>query len=225
MGLLRQAWTIYVKDLRLEWRTLDSLPAMFFFALLVLVIFNFTLDFTTTPFEELGPGVLWVTFTFAGILSLTHSFALEREEDCMQGLLLSPAEPGAIYLGKALSNLTMILGMQVVVVPLAAVLFDFTLAGRLGGLALVLGVHSLGFAGVGTLLGAITARTRRAEVLLPIILFAVCVPIIISAVKTTALVMGGRPLAETKEWMTIAGAFDAILLSASFLTFEHVIEE
>lgn len=225
MGLLRQAWTIYAKDLRLEWRTLDSLPAMFFFALLVLVIFQFAIDFTTTPFTELGPGVLWVTFTFAGILSLSHSFAIEREEDCMQGLLLSPAEPGAIYVGKALSNLTMILGMQVVVLPLSAVLFDFPLSGRVGALAVVLLVHSLGFAGVGTLLGAITARTRRAEVLLPIILFAVCVPIIISAVKSTGLVMAGRPLAETREWLTIAGAFDAILLSASFLTFEHVIEE
>jgi heme exporter protein B len=214
-----------MKDLRLEWRTLDSLPAMFFFALLVLVIFNFTLDFTTTPFQELGPGVLWVTFTFSGILSLSHSFALEREEDCMQGLLLSPVQPGAIYLGKALSNLTMILVMQVILVPLTAVLFDFSLAGKVGAMLAVLVVHTLGFAGVGTLLGAITARTRRAEVLLPIILFAVCVPIIISAVKSTAVVMAGRPLTEAKDWLTIAGAFDAILITASFLTFEFVIEE
>ena len=225
MGLLRQAWAIWMKDLRLEWRTLDSLPAMFFFALLVLVIFNFTLDFTSIPFQDLGPGVLWVTFTFSGILSLSHSFALEREDDCMQGLLLSPVEPGAIYLGKAMSNMTMILVVQVMLVPLTAVLFNFSLRGKVASMAAVLAIHTLGFAGVGTLLGAITARTRRGEVLLPIILFAVCVPIIISAVKSTAIVMAGRPLAEAREWLTIAGAFDAILVSAAFLTFEFVIEE
>lgn len=225
MGLLRHSLLIWSKDLRLEWRTLDSLPAMFFFALLVLVIFNFTLDFTTTPFHELGPGVLWVTFTFSGILSLSHSFTLEREGDCMQGLMLAPVDPGAIYLGKALSNLTMILVMQVILVPLTAVLFDFSLSGKITAMLVVLVVHSIGFAGVGTLLGAITSRTRRAEVLLPIILFAVCVPIIISAVKSTAVVMAGRPLAEAKDWLTIAGAFDAILITASFLTFEYVIEE
>jgi heme exporter protein B len=225
MDLLRQAWAIWLKDLRLEWRTLDSLPAMFFFALLVLVIFNFTLDFTTTPFQELGPGVLWVTFTFAGVLSLSHSFALEREEDCIQGVLLAPVEPGAIYLGKTLSNITMILVMQVILVPLTAVLFNFSLAGKITGMAVVLVIHTLGFAGVGTLLGAITARTRRGDVLLPIILFSVSVPIIISAVKTTAIVLAGRPLSEASDWLTIAGAFDAILLTASFLTFEYVIEE
>ena len=225
MGLLRQAWIIWLKDLRLEWRTMDSLPAMFFFALMVLVIFNFALDFTTTPFQELGPGVMWVTFTFAGILSLSHSFTLEREEDCMQGLLLSPAEPGAIYIGKALSNITMILAIQVVLVPLTAVLFDFSLAGKITGMIVVLVVHTVGFAGVGTLLGAMTSRTRRGEVLLPIVLFAVCVPIIISAVKSTAIVMAGRPLVDARDWLIIAGAFDAVLLAASFLTFEFVIEE
>lgn len=225
MGFLKQVWTICAKDLRLEWRTLDSLPAMFFFALLVLVIFNFTLDFTRTPFQELGPGVLWVTFTFSGILALSHSFTLEREEDCIQGLILSPAEPGAIYIGKTMSNMAMILVMEVILVPLSAVLFNFSLAGKIPSMILVLVVHTLGFAGVGTLLGAITARTRRGEVLLPIILFAVCVPIIISAVKTTALVMAGRPLAESRDWLTIAGAFDLILVGASFLTFEFVIEE
>jgi heme exporter protein B len=223
--LLRHAWAIWLKDLRLEWRTLDAISGMFFFALIVIVIFNFTFDFATVDFQELGPGVLWVTFTFAGILSLTHTFEIERENDCIQGLMLAPVEPGAIYLGKALSNITMILLAQAVLVPLSAVLFNFSLSGKIPGMALVLFVHTLGFAGVGTLLGALTARTRRGDVLLPIILFAVCVPIIISAVKTTGVVMAGRPLWEARSWLGIAGSFDAILLGASFLTFEFVIEE
>ena len=225
MDLLKQAVAIWLKDLRLEWRTLDSLSGMFFFALLVLVIFNFPFDFTTVDFTELGPGVLWVTFTFAGVLSLSHSFVIEREGECIQGLMLAPVEPGAIYIGKMLSNLTVIFGVETILVPLTAVLFNFPLSGKIGGLATVLLVHTIGFAGVGTLLGALTARTRRGELLLPLVLFSVCVPIIISAVKTTAVVMGGRPLAEAADWLTIAGAFDAIFVTASFLAFEYIIEE
>lgn len=225
MGFLSQAWSIYVKDLRLEWRTLDSVSGMFFFALLVLVIFNFTFDFATVEFSELGPGVLWVTFTFAGVLSLSHSFVVEREGDCMQGLLLAPVDPAAVYLGKALSNLTMILGVEAILVPLTAILFNFSLKGKILSMCAVLIVPTIGFAGVGTLLGALTARTRRAEVLLPLILFSVCVPIIIAAVKSTATVMNGRPLSEAGNWLTIAAAFDAIFVTASFLAFEYVIEE
>ena len=223
--MLRHAWAIYAKDLRLEWRSLDSLSGMFFFSLLVLVIFNFTFDFTTVDFIELGPGVLWVTFTFAGVLSLSHSFQVEREEDCAQGLLLAPVDPGAIYLGKALSNITMILIAQAILIPLSAVLFNFSLVNKVAALGAVLAIHTPGFAGVGTLFGAMTARTRRGEVLLPLLLFAVCVPIIISAVKSTATVMAGRPLSAAGEWLGIAAAFDAILLGSAFLVFGYVIEE
>lgn len=225
MGLLRGAWAIWLKDLRLEWRTLDSLSGLFFFALLVLLIFNFTFDFTTVDFSELGAGVLWVTFTFSGVLSLAHSFALEKEGECLQGLLLAPIEPGAIYLGKLMSNLTMMLAAEAILVPMSAILFNYSLSGRALPLAVVLAVHTLGFAGVGTLLGALTARTRRGDVLMPLILFSVCVPIFISAVKTTAIVMAGRPLREASDWLTISLAFDAIFVTTSFLTFEHVIEE
>jgi heme exporter protein B len=225
VDLLKKAGTIWIKDLRLEWRTLDSVSGMFFFSLLVLVIFNFTFDFTTADFKELGPGVLWVTFTFAGILSLSHSFVIEKDGECMQGLLLSPVDPGAIYLGKMLSNLTMMLGVEIILVPLTAVLFNFPIYGKIAPLAAVLVVSTLGFAGVGTLLGAMTARTRRGEVLLPLLLFSICVPIIIAAVQTTKVVMRGSPLSDAKEWFIISAAFDAVFVTASFLTFEFIIEE
>ena len=225
MDLLRKAGAIWMKDLRLEWRTLDSISGMFFFSLLVLVIFNFTFDFTTADFKEIGPGVLWVTFTFAGILSLSHSFVIEKEGDCMQGLLLAPVDPGSIYIGKMLSNLTMMLGVEVILVPLSAVLFNYPIYGKIGPLAVVLAVSTLGFAGVGTLLGALTARTRRGEVLLPLLLFSICVPIIIAAVQTTKVVMRGGPLSDAKEWFMIAAAFDAVFVSASFLTFQFIVEE
>jgi len=225
VDLLRKACVIWLKDLRLEWRTLDSISGMFFFSLLVLVIFNFTFDFTVVDFKDLGPGVLWVTFTFAGILALSHSFVIEKEGDCMQGLLLSPVDPGAIYLGKMLSNLTLILGVEIILVPLTSVLFNYPIWGKLPALAAVLGVSTLGFAGVGTLLGAMTARTRRGEVLLPLLLFSICIPIIIAAVQTTKVVMQGRPLGDAREWFIIGAAFDAIFVTAAYLTFEYVIEE
>lgn len=225
MDLLRKAGAIWLKDLRIEWRTLDSISGMFFFSLLVLFIFNFAFDFTVVEFKDLGPGVLWVTISFAGILQLSHTFVVERDGDCMQGLLLSPADPGAIYLGKLLTNLTMILGVEAILVPLTAVLFNYPIAGKLPALAAVLGVSTLGFAGVGTLLGAMTARTRRGEVLLPLLLYSICVPILIFAVQATKVVMRGGPLSDAKDWFILAAAFDAIFVTAAFLTFEYVIEE
>ena len=225
MEILKKAWAIWMKDLRLEWRTLDSISGMFFFSLLVLVIFNFTFDFTSADFREIGPGVLWVTFTFAGILALSHSFVIEKDGDAMQGLLLAPIDPSAIYLGKMLSNLTMMLSVELILVPLSAVLFNFPIMGKLGALAAVLAVSTLGFAGVGTLLGALTSRTRRGEVLLPLLLFSICVPIIIAAVETTRAVMRTGSLSGAKEWFVIAAAFDAVFVTAAFLTFEFIIEE
>jgi len=215
------------KDLRIEWRNLDNLPAMFFFSLLVLVIFNFGFDFATADFLLLGPGVLWVAFSFAGVLAFGHSFTLEREADCIQGLIIAPIDPGTLYLGKMLANLISMLLVEAVILPLCGVLFNFDLLEVLGKLSLVVLVHTLGFASVGTLFGAMTARTRRGDVLLPILLFSVSVPLMISAVKTTAAALGGDadPTGAARAWLIMAAIFDVVFLAASYLTFEYVIEE
>jgi heme exporter protein B len=222
-----KALTIFRKDLRIEWRNLDNLPAMFFFSLLVLVIFNFGFDFVNADFRDLGPGVLWVTFSFSGVLSFGHSFALERDGDCIFGLMLAPVDAGSIYLGKLLANLTSMLIVEGVVLPLCAVLFNYDVIAVAGPLALVVLVHTLGFAAVGTLFGAMTARTRRGDVLLPILLFSLSVPVMISAVKCTGAVLAGGSLfaGESRTWLTMASVFDVIIVTAAFLTFEYVIEE
>lgn len=222
-----KALTIFRKDLRIEWRNLDNLPAMFFFSLLVLVIFNFGFDFVNADFRDLGPGVLWVTFSFSGVLSFGHSFALERDGDCIQGLMLAPVDAGSIYLGKMLANLTSMLIVEGVVLPLCAVLFNYDVITVAGPLALVVLVHTLGFAAVGTLFGAMTARTRRGDVLLPILLFSLSVPVMISAVKCTGAVLAGGSLfaGASRTWLTMASVFDVIIVTAAFLTFEYVIEE
>ncbi len=222
-----KAIAVCAKDLRIEWRNLDNLPAMFFFSLLVLVIFNFGFDFASADFRLLGPGVLWVAFTFAGVLAFGHSFTLEREADCIQGLIIAPVDPGTLYVGKMLANLISMLIVEAVVLPLCGVLFNFDLLSVAGRLALVVIVHTLGFTAVGTLFGAMTARTRRGDVLLPILLFSVSVPLMISAVKTTAAVISGNGqlTGAPRAWLTMAAVFDLVFLTASYLTFEYVIEE
>jgi len=215
------------KDLAIEWRSLDNVPAMFFFSLLVLVIFNFAFDFPTADFLLLGPAVLWVTFSFAGVLAFGNSFALERDADCLQGLRLAPVDPGTLYLGKLMANCISILIVEAALLPLSAVLFDYDLFAIAGPLGLVVLIHTIGFASNGTLFGAMTARTRRGDVLLPILLFAVSVPVMFSAVSTTAAALAGvSPFAGTPgTWLVMAGIFDVIFITAGYLTFEYVIEE
>ncbi len=223
----RRILLVCAKDLRLEWRSLDNLPGMFFFALLVIVIFNFGFDFASFSFEALGPGVLWVAFTFAGVLSFGHSFAVEKEAECLQALRLAPMDPGSLYLGKMLANLVSLLIVEALILPLCAVLFNERLDTLFFRLGLVIAVHTIGFAAVGTLFGAMTARTRRGDVLLPILLFSISIPLMISAVKTTAAVFSGQPALEQAAgtWLTMAAIFDVIFITAAVLTFEYIIEE
>lgn len=222
-GILR----VFSKDLRIEWRNLDNLPSMFFFSLLVLVIFNFGFDFATADFAKIGPGVLWAAFSFAGVLAFGHSFALEREGECMQGLMLAPVDAGSIYLGKMLANLVTLFLVEAAVLPLCAALFNYDILPSLGTLALVVLVHTIGYCAVGTLFGAMTARTRRGDVLLPILLFSISVPLMISAVKTTGAALGaaGSLGDEGRTWMTMACIFDIVFVTAAYLTFDYVIEE
>ncbi|MFQ5701197.1 MAG: heme exporter protein CcmB [Acidobacteriota bacterium] len=224
---IRKIFLLFAKDMRIEWRSLDNIPGMFFFSLLVIVIFNFGFDFAAFQFADLGPGILWVAFTFSGVLSFRHSFALERDSDCLQGLMLAPLDAGSLYLGKLLANITSMVIVEAMILPLAAVLFNTRLDTVFWDLGLVVLVHTVGFAAVGTLFGALTARTRRGDVLLPILLFSVSIPLMTSAVKTTAAIFSAQPALQraATSWLTMASVFDVIFITAAYLTFEYVIEE
>lgn len=229
-GLVREAFKALLvceKDLRIEWRSLDNLPSMFFFALLVLVIFNFGFDFTTADFSQIGPGVLWVAFSFCGVLAFGHSFALEKETDGLQGLALAPIDPGTIYLGKTLANLVSMAIVEAVVLLLTAVLFNADILSAAGPLIVVAFTHTLGYAALGTLFAAMTARTRRGDVLLPVLLFGFSAPLMMSAVRATAAVLEGQGAygERAAAWVTMSLIFDLVFLTAGYLTFEHVIEE
>lgn len=218
---------VCLKDLRIEWRNLDNLPAMFFFAALVLVIFSFGFDAAGLPFAQLGPGMLWVTFAFAGVLAFGHSFNIERQADGLAGMMLAPVDPGSLYLGKFLANLITMLIVEALVLPLCAVLFSARIDAVFWPLGLAILVHTIGYCAVGTLFGALTARTRRGDVLLPILLLSISIPLMISAVRTTAAVFSDQPAlrAAAGAWLTMASIFDVVFVTAAYVTFEYIIEE
>ncbi|MCZ6766238.1 MAG: heme exporter protein CcmB [bacterium] len=214
--------TILRKDLKIELRTKEALSASFVFAVLVLVIFNFTLILTSDEALRLGAGFLWIAFAFSGILSLNRSFALEREEGCTQGLLISPAEPGSIYLAKFLANVILMLTTELLVVPLFVVFFNIEFE-RVGLLILILALGTIGFSSVGTLFSAIAVHTRMREVLLPLLLLPVTVPVLIASVETTAYALGAD--ITVAFWFRLLIVYDIVFVTASYLVFEYVIQE
>lgn len=221
-GYWRKVWAIVHKDLRIELRSRDVLSSVIVFTLLVLLIFNFALDLTGAVVAAVAPGILWVTFIFAGMLMLGRTFAREREGGALSGLLLAPLDRGGLFLAKLLVNLALLALVEVCALPAFAALYNLALAP--GRVALVALLGTLGFAGVGTLFAAVAANTRAREALLPLLLFPVLVPVIIGAVKATgATLVGAAP--GGPPWLGLLAAFDAIFLALSYIVFEYVLEE
>jgi len=221
MTFLAQVLAILWKDIRCELRSKQTWMGMGLFALLVLVIFNFAFDLRVDNKAAIAPGVLWVAFVFASLLGLGRTIAAEREKGSMDRLSLCPVDRKAIYLAKLLGNLLFIGVVEIVALPVFAALFDVPLfAGTL--LPIVL-LGTLGIATVGTLFSAIAAATRARELLLPVLVFPLIVPVVISAVRATGSLM--VPALNEPPWIGLMAAFDIIFLSISMLTFEFVIEE
>jgi heme exporter protein B len=223
MSFLRKILVIVQKDLAVELRTREMLSSMFVFALLVIVIFNFAFELRVENVREVAPGVLWVTFTFAGMLGLNRSFVLEKDRGCLEGLLLCPVDRSAIYFGKMLGNVIFMAIVEAIILPIFSVLFNISLFHPILLLIVVLG--TLGFAGVGTLFSAMAVHTRSREVMLPVLLFPVVVPAMIAAVKATGGILDGQAFSEIAHWVRLLVAFDVIFLVVSFMTFDYVVEE
>lgn len=223
MIFFRQLYAIIAKELQVEWRTKETLSAMLVFALLVLVIFNFAFDLQGVDIRVFGPGVLWVAFSFSGIIGLGRSFAAERDRGSLDGMLLAPVDRGAIFLGKAFANFLFILVMEAVTLPLFVILFNvpivwFPLVGYI-----LMG--TIGFAAVGTLLSAIAASTRMRDVMLPVLLFPVLVPLLVASVKLTEGALQELPFSDYQGWFNLLLAYDVIFLVVAYLVFEYVVEE
>ncbi len=223
MSFMRKVLTIVQKDVAVELRTKEMLSSMFVFSLLVIVIFSFAFDLRVEDVRKVAPGVLWVTFVFAGMLGLNRSFVLEKDRGCLEGLLLCPVDRSAIYFGKMLGNVIFMMIVEAMILPIFSILFNISLFQPVLLLIVVLG--TLGFAGVGTLFSAMAVHTRSREVMLPVLLFPVVVPAMIAAVKATGGILDGQPVSEIAHWLRLLAVFDVVFFAISFMTFDYVVEE
>src|SRR5437588_4245488 len=217
---LLHVMAILWKDIRYELRSKQTWLGMGMFALLVLVVFNFTFDLRVDNVSAVAPGVLWIAFIFASLLGLGRTLAAEREQHSMDRLLLCPVDRKAIYLAKLLGNLLFIGVVEIVALPIYALLFNVPLPATL---LLVVLLGTLGIATIGTLFSVMAAATRARELLLPILVFPLIVPVVISVVRATQQLM--VPTVNEPPWIGLLIAFDVIFLSISMLTFQYVIEE
>jgi heme exporter protein B len=223
-GYLRRAWMVAWKDVLSESRSKESLNALVFFSLLLLFVFQFALGPESARVEAALPGLLWLAFILAGLLAFGRAFLVERENDCWEGLVLSPGDKSAVYLGKLAGNVLVMVVVEVVLLVLFAVFFSLDFRPVLPALAAVLALGTLGLAAVGTLFGAITAQVRAREVLLPVLLLPAVVPVLLASVSATQTVLAGQPIGEAAQWLRLLAAADLVYLVVGVLTFEFVLE-
>ncbi|HEX8991283.1 MAG TPA: heme exporter protein CcmB [Anaerolineales bacterium] len=211
------------KDLAAELRSRELFSAMMVFSLLVIVIFNFALELDISTRRSVTAGVLWVTFAFAGTLGLNRSLSAEKEQGCIDGLLLAPVDRASIYFGKAISNLVFMMIVEAIVLPVYAFLYGVNLLNA--GLLAVILLGSIGYTAVGTLLATMSVQTRTREVLLPILLFPVILPVLIAAVKASGGILTGADQATIWPWLNLLIVYDVIFVAVAFMTFEYVVQE
>ncbi len=222
-NFLRAMTAVVWKDLAAELRSRELLSSMLVFALLVILIFNFALELDTRTRSTVTSGVLWVTFAFAGTLGLNRSMAMEKDRGCLDGLLLAPVDRSAIYFGKAIGNLIFMLVVEIIVLPVYSVLYNTNLFQP--GLLLVILLGSIGYVAVGTLLSSMAVQTRTRDVLLPILLFPVAIPVLIAAVKASSGFLQGIEMAEIQPWLSLLITYDVMFTAVAFMVFDYVVEE
>lgn len=221
-GFLKQVLYIVTKDFRAELRTKELFNSMFLFAMLSLVIFNFSFA-GNMPVRVLS-GAMWVSFLFASVLGLNRSFVKEQEKGCIEGLLIAPCERSVIYFGKFLGNLLFILIVEVISLPLIAVFFSRNeILEKPLQLAGILLLGSFAISAIGTILSAITVNTRTRELLLPILLFPLVLPVLIGAVEVTSYIF--QPKGQISQWLRLIAIYDIIFIIVPYLLFDYVVEE
>jgi len=223
-SLLKATFAIVQKDLAAELRSRELLSAMLVFSMLVILIFNFALELNIDVRKSVTAGVLWTTFAFAGTLGLNRSMAVEKDRGCMDGLLLAPGDRSAIFFGKAISNLAFMLIVEAIVIPMYAILYNETRIFQPEFLGVLL-LGSIGYIAVGTLLSAMSVQTRTRDVLLPILLFPVAVPVLLASVKASGGIITGAPFAEILTPLNLLIVYDIVFIAISFMVFDYVVEE
>jgi heme exporter protein B len=216
-GYLRAVGAIVWKDLAAELRSKELISSMLVFALLVIFIFNFALELNPAARAQVGAGVLWVTTIFTGTLGLNRSLAAEKDRGSLDGLLLAPVDRSA------LGNLLFILIVEAVILPVFSVLFNVPMLQPLVLAVVLLG--AVGYTAVGTLLASLAMHSRSRDVMLPILLFPVTVPVLIAAVKATSGILAAAEWSEISLWLNVLIGYDVLFVALAFMVFDYVVEE
>jgi heme exporter protein B len=220
----RRAGAVFWKDLVVERRAKEGANALAFFAILLLFLFYFALGPDRERIRLALAGLFWLAFLLAGLLGLGRSFALERENDCLDGLILAPGDKGGLYLGKVAGTTVLMLTMEVAFVLATGLLYNLDIWAAVPRLLLVALFGTVGFVAVGTLFAAMTAQLRAREVLLPVLLLPLVVPVLLAAVRLTEAALAGEGWAATAPWWQLLLGFDVVFVVAGVLTFEFVLE-
>jgi heme exporter protein B len=220
---LRAIGAIVWKDVVAEFRSRELISAMLVFSLLVILIFNFALELDIRTRETVASGVLWVTFAFAGTLGLNRSMSIEKDRGCLDGLLLAPVDRSALYFGKAIGNLVFMALVEAIVLPTFSVLYNLNLFNP--GLLVVILLGSIGYVAVGTLLSAMAVQARTRDVLLPILLFPVTIPVLLAAVKASMGFLQAFEMVDIRPWLNLLVVYDVVFIAVAFMVFEYVVEE
>jgi len=224
MQYLRQVWTVAAKDLRSELRTKEALNASLSFALVILLLFSFAFDPTAEMTREISGGLLWLVFAFAGALLLNRSFARELENDCLDVLVTSPVPASALFLGKTVANWLLLLGIEIVCLPVFGVFYNVDWARQPAWLAVVLLLATWGITVIGTMFSALTVNLRLRELMLPMLVYPMLIPCLMAAMQlTTALVAGQAPAGDQLAWLRMLVGFDIIFTALSVTLVETVL--
>lgn len=224
MTFARRALAVAWKDLLVERRSKESLNALLFFSLLLLFVFQFTVGPDRERLAGALPGLLWLGFVLSGLLALGRTFQVERDNDCWEALVLAPGDKAAIYAGKVVAALAVMLAVEAVVLALFGVFFNVDLWRPLPAVALVVVLGTVALAAVGTLFGAMTVNVRARELLFPVLFIPVVVPVLLGTVKATETLLLGERLGRAGYWVGLVAAADALYLAVGVLTFEFVLE-
>ena len=226
MTFWKTAFAIFRKDLRVEFRTKEVFNSSAVFALLVIVTFSMAFEPTSEQARALSGGLLWVAFAFAAMLGLSRTFAREVPNDCLQGLRMAPISAAAIYTGKLLSNIVFLGLIEVIILPVFGLFFNVPLWPVAPQLLLVVALGSWGLSAIGTTFAAIAASIRLREMMLPVLLFPIELPLILYLVEsTTFLITGEESIIELGVWLRMALGFDIIFTVLSLFLFEYILEE
>jgi len=225
-SVLRAAWLIARKDLRVEARNREIAYTTLFFAMACVLVFAFAFVVEGQPLADAAAGILWVAVTFSGTLALGRAFERERQSETLRALLLAPVERAAVYLGKLFSLLVLMIGVEIITVSIIGVLFGAPLWRAPWLLASLVAAGTIGFAGVGTLFAAMLVRAQSRDVLLPVLLYPIVVPVIIAGVRGTAAIFAAEPdFAVAQSWLAMLIFFDAVFVTLALWVFGPVMSE